>query len=331
MTTKLPRRKFLHLAAGAAALPALSRIALAQAYPTRPITLILPFAAGGSGDTIARIVGERMRASLGHPVIIENIAGASGTIAGARVARAAGDGYTITQGNWATHVLNGAMFTLQYDLFNDFQPISLIATESLIVVGRKTLPANDFKELISWLKANPDKVSAGTGGNGSVAHVVGAFFQKETGTRFTFVPYRGLGPAMQDLVAGQIDIMFDTAANSLPQVRAGNVKVYAITADRRLPNAPDIPTAHEAGLPGFFASNWRAIWAPKGTPAPIVGRLNSAIREALADARVRQRLEELGQEIFPDERQTPEALSAFHKAEIEKWWPILKAANITAE
>jgi tripartite-type tricarboxylate transporter receptor subunit TctC len=328
---KLTRRALLHLAAGTAAVPAVSGIACGQVYPSRPVTLILPFAAGGSGDTIARIIGERLRVSLGQPVIIENVAGASGTIAGARVARAAGDGYTLTQGNWATHVLNGAMFTLQYDLFNEFQPISLLATESLLVVGRKTLPANDFNELISWLKANPDKASAGTGGSGSVAHVVGAFFQRETGTRFTFVPYRGLGPAMQDLVAGQIDIMFDTAANSLPQVRAGNVKVYAITAPRRLPDAPEIPTANEAGLPGFFASNWRAIWAPKGTPAPIVGRLNSAIREVLADANVRQRLQELGQEIVPDNQQTPDALRTFHRAEIDKWWPIIKAAGIKAE
>jgi tripartite-type tricarboxylate transporter receptor subunit TctC len=305
--------------------------ALAQTFPSRPVTMIVPFAAGGSGDTIARILGERMRQALGQPIIIENVAGASGNIAGARVARTPGDGYTLIQGNWATHVLNGAIFTLQYDLYNDFQPISLLATESLIVVSRKSLPANDLKELIAWLRANPDKASAGTGGGGSVAHVAGVFFQKETGTRFTFVPYRGLGPAMQDLVAGQIDLMFDTAANSLPQVRAGNVKVYAVTSDRRLADAPDIPTASEAGLPGFVVSNWRAIWAPKGTPAPIVGRLNAAVRGTLADPAVRKRLAELGQEIVPEAQQTPEALGAHHKAEIEKWWPIIKAAGIKAD
>jgi len=303
----------------------------AQGFPSRPITMIVPFAAGGSGDTIARIVGERLRVALGQPVIIENVAGASGSIAGARVARTPGDGYTLIQGNWATHVLNGAIFTLQYDLLNDFQPISLLATESLIVVSRKTLPASDLRELIAWLRANPDKASAGTGGGGSVGHVAGVFFQKETGTRFTFVPYRGVGPAMQDLVAGQIDLMFDTAANSLPQVRAGNVKVYAVTSASRLPDAPDIPTAGEAGLPGFLFSNWRAIWAPKGTPAPIVERLNAAVHEVLADAAVRKRLAELGQEIVADAQQTPEALGAHHKAEIEKWWPIIKAAGIKAE
>jgi len=305
--------------------------AAAQGFPSRPITMIVPFAAGGSGDTIARIVGERLRVALGQPVIIENVAGASGSIAGARVARTPGDGYTLIQGNWATHVLNGAIFNLQYDLLNDFQPISLLATESLIVVSRKTLPASDLKELIAWLRANPDKASAGTGGGGSVGHVAGVFFQKETGTRFTFVPYRGVGPAMQDLVAGQIDLMFDTAANSLPQVRAGNVKVYAVTSASRLPDAPDIPTAGEAGLPGFLFSNWRAIWAPKGTPAPIVDRLNAAVREVLADAAVRRRLAELGQEIVPEAQQTPQALAYHHKAEIEKWWPIIKAAGIKGE
>jgi len=305
--------------------------AAAQGFPSRPITMIVPFAAGGSGDTIARIVGERLRVALGQPVIIENVAGASGSIAGARVARTPGDGYTLIQGNWATHVLNGAIFTLQYDLLNDFQPISLLATESLLVVARKTMPANDLKELIAWLRANQDKASAGTGGGGSVAHVAGVFFQKETGTRFTFVPYRGLGPAMQDLVAGQIDLMFDTAANSLPQVRAGNVKVYAVTSARRLADAPDIATAGEAGLPGFIVSNWRAIWAPKGTPALIVDRLNAAVREVLADAAVRKRLTELGQEIVPEAQQTPEALAAHHKAEIEKWWPIIKSAGIKGE
>jgi len=303
----------------------------AQGFPSRPITMIVPFAAGGSGDTIARIVGERLRVALGQPVIIENVAGASGSIAGARVARTPGDGYTLIQGNWATHVLNGAIFTLQYDLLNDFQPISLLATESLIVVSRKTLPASDLRELIAWLRANPDKASAGRGGGGSVGHVAGVFFQKETGTRFTFVPYRGVGPAMQDLVAGQIDLMFDTAANSLPQVRAGNVKVYAVTSASRLPDAPDIPTAGEAGLPGFLFSNWRAIWAPKGTPAPIVERLNAAVHKVLADAAVRKRLAELGQEIVADAQQTPEALGAHHKAEIEKWWPIIKAAGIKGE
>jgi len=305
--------------------------AAAQVYPSRPITMIVAFAAGGSGDTIARIVAERMRVSLGQPVIIENVAGASGSIGGGRVARAASDGYTLSFGNWTTHVLNGAVFALPYDLLNDFEPLSLLATESMLIVTNKAVPAKDLNELIAWLKANPDKVSAGTGGAGSVSHIVGVFFQKQTGTRFQFVPYRGLGPAMQDLVAGQIDMMVDVSANSLPQVRAGTIRAYAVTARRRLAEVPDIPTVDEAGLPGFYVSNWRALWLPKGTPKDIVARLNAAVGEALADPAVRSRLADLGQEIFPPGQRTPEALGAFHKAEIEKWWPIIKAANIKAE
>jgi len=305
--------------------------AAAQVYPSRPITMIVAFAAGGSGDTIARIVAERMRVSLGQPIIIENVAGASGSIGGGRVARAASDGYTLSFGNWTTHVLNGAVFALPYDLLNDFEPLSLLATESMLIVTNKAVPAKDLNELIAWLKANPDKVSAGTGGAGSVSHIVGVFFQKQTGTRFQFVPYRGLGPAMQDLVAGQIDMMVDVSANSLPQVRAGTIRAYAVTARRRLAEVPDIPTVDEAGLPGFYVSNWRALWLPKGTPKDIVARLNAAVGEALADPAVRSRLADLGQEIFPPGQRTPEALGAFHKAEIEKWWPIIKAANIQGE
>jgi tripartite-type tricarboxylate transporter receptor subunit TctC len=305
--------------------------AAAQVYPSRPITMIVAFAAGGSGDTIARIVAERMRVSLGQPIIIENVAGASGSIGAGRVARAGGDGYTVSFGNWTTHVLNGAVFALPYDLLNDFEPLSLLATESMLIVTNKAVPAKDLNELIAWLKVNPDKVSAGTGGAGSVSHIVGVFFQKQTGTRFQFVPYRGLGPAMQDLVAGQIDMMVDVSANSLPQVRAGTIRAYAVTARRRLAEAPDIPTVDEAGLPGFYVSNWRALWLPKGTPKDIVARLNAAVGEALADSAVRSRLADLGQEIFPAGQRTPEALGAFHKAEIEKWWPIIKAANIKAE
>jgi tripartite-type tricarboxylate transporter receptor subunit TctC len=330
---KLPhRRQFLHLAAGAAALPAVSRIALAQAYPTRPITMVVPYGAGGPGDTIGRIVAEGMRGSLGQPVIVENVVGASGTIGVGRVARASPDGYTFVLGNWATHVLNGPMFALQYDLIKEFEPISLVSSDPLIIVAKKTMPANDLKEFIAWLKANPDKATQGTTGAGGISTVGGVFFQKETGTRFRFVPYRGgLAPAMQDLVAGQIDFMIDTAANSLPQVRAGTIRAYAITSKLRLTSAPDIPTVDEAGLSGFYALNWQATFLPKGAPKDIIAKLNSAVVAALADSTVRRRLADIGQEIFPREQQTPEALGALQKAEIEKWWPIIKAANIKGE
>jgi tripartite-type tricarboxylate transporter receptor subunit TctC len=328
---KLPRRRFLHLAAGAAALPAVSRIARAQSYPTRPITIVVPFVPGGATDVIARMMAERMRVSLGQPVIVENVSGAGGTIGVGRVAHAAPDGYTLSIGHWSTHVVNGAIYPLQYDLPNSFEPILLITSNSYLVLARRTMPATNLKELIAWLKANPDKASAGTAGAGSPQHVGGVFFQNATGTRFQFVPYRGGAPMMQDLVAGQIDITIDDPTNSLPHLRAGAIKAYAITAKTRLPAAPDIPTVDEAGLPGFYYSRWHALWAPKGTPKDVIAQLNAAAVDALANANVRTRLADLAQEIFPREQQTPEALGAFHKAEIEKWWPIVKAANIKAE
>src|SRR5215468_601510 len=243
-------RKLSFVAVFAALLAGIGGIA-AQTYPSRPITVVVAFAAGGSGDTIARILADHMRTDLGQTVIVENVGGAAGSIGVGRVARSAPDGYTISSGNWPTHVLNGAIYSLNYDVLKDFEPISLVATESIVIVGRKDLPAAGLKDLIAWLRANPDKASAGTVGPGSVGHIVGLFFQKETGTRFQFVPYRGVGPAMQDMIAGQIDVMFDTSANSLPQVRSGNVKAFAVTSKTRLPAAPDIPTAEEAGLPGF--------------------------------------------------------------------------------
>jgi tripartite-type tricarboxylate transporter receptor subunit TctC len=307
-------------------------IAWAQSYPSRAITLVVPFGAGGPADTIGRIVAEGMREPLGQPVIVENVAGASGTIGVGRVAVAPPDGYTSVLGNWATHVLNGTMFALRYDLLADFEPVALVSNDPLLIVARKSMPANDLKEFTAWLKANPDQATQGTTGAGGISTVGGLFFRGATGTRFRFVPYRGgLGRAMQDLIAGQIDFMIDTAANSLPQVRAGTIKAYALTANTRLAEAPDIPTVDEAGLPGLYALNWQAVFLPKGTPKDIVTRLNSAIVTALADAAVRRRLADIGQEIFPREQQTPHALTAYQKAEIEKWWPIVREANIKAE
>jgi len=318
------------VAAFAALLAGVGGIA-AQTYPSRPITIVVAFAAGGSGDTITRILADHMRNQLGQTIVVENVGGAAGSIGVGRVARSAPDGYTISSGNWPTHVLNGAIYSLNYDVLKDFEPISLIATESIVLVSRKNLPANNLTDLTAWLRANPDKASAGTTGPGGVGHVVGIFFQKETGTQFQFVPYRGLAPATQDMIAGQIDMMFDTSANSLPHVRSGNIKAFAVTSKTRLAAAPDIPTVDEAGLPGFHISNWRGLWAPKGTPRDVIVKLNGAVRSALADPTVQKRLGDLGQELFPPEQLTPEALGALQQAEIEKWWPVIKAANIKAQ
>jgi tripartite-type tricarboxylate transporter receptor subunit TctC len=304
----------------------------AQSYPTRPVTMVVAFGAGGPSDVIAHILAEGMRASLGQPVVIENFAGASGTIGVGRVARAAPDGYTLVLGNWATHVLNGPMFALQYDLIADFEPVALVSSDPLMIVGKKALPAKDLKEFVAWLKANPDQATQGTTGAGGISTVGGLFFQRETGTRFRFVPYRvGLAAAMQDLVGGQIDFMIDTAANSLPQVRAGTIKAFAVTSKTRLAAAPDITTVDEAGLPGLYALNWQAAFLPKNAPKEVVAKLNAAIASALADTSVRTRLAGIGQEILHRDQQTPEALAVFQKAEVEKWWPLIKAANIKAE
>lgn len=303
----------------------------AQPFPSRPITLIVPFAAGGPTDTLARIVSERIAAELHTTVVVENVAGASGSIAGARAARATPDGTTITIGHWGTHVLNGAILKLPYDVVADFEPVATIAMGTQLIVGRKSLEANTLKEMIAWLKANPGKATAGTAGAGTGAHVAGVFFKEKTGTDFQFIPYRGAGPAMIDLVAGQIDIMFDQASNSLPQYRNSAIKAFAVTSPARLASAPDIPTVDEAGLPGLYISYWHGIWAPKNTPKDIVTKLNAAIVAVLADPAVKQRFGELGQEIPPPDQQTSAALAAFQKAETEKWWPIAKAADIKPE
>ena len=303
----------------------------AQVYPSRPITMVVPFPPGGPLDTVARITAEAMRSSLGQPVIIENVAGAAGSLGVGRVARAAADGYTLSAGFVGTHVFNGATYTLQYDLLKDFEPISLIANNSWLIVAKKAMPANDLKDLIAWLKANPDKASQGTIGTGSPHHVAGVFFQKETGTRFLFVPYRGAAPAMQALVAGQIELIIDSPTIAMPQVRAGTIKGYAVAAKSRLETAPDIPTVDEAGLPGFYVSSWTGLWAPKGTPKEVIAKLNTAVANGLADAAVRSRFADIGMQVFPREQQTPEALRAHQKAEIAKWWPIIKAAGIKVE
>jgi tripartite-type tricarboxylate transporter receptor subunit TctC len=248
-----------------------------------------------------------------------------------RVARAAPDGHTIVIGYWGTHVANGALYALPYDVVRDFEPISLTVTIPMVIVSKNPTPAKNLQELIGWLKANPDKASAGTSGVGGIEHVGGVLFQNVTGTRFHFVPYRGVAPAMQDLVAGHIELMLVNLTNSLPYVRDGSIKAFAVAANTRAAAAPDIPTMDEAGLPGFYVAPWHGLWAPKGTPKDIIGKLNSAVVSALGDPAARTRLSDLGMEIFPRDQQTPEAFVAFQKAEIEKWWPIAKAANIKGE
>ncbi len=302
-------------------------VANAQAYPTRPITMIVPFAAGGSTDSVARIVADAMGASLGQAVVIENVGGASGSIGVDRCVRATPDGYSICLGSWASHVVAAAIHPAQYDVLNDLAPVSLIASNPMVIVAKKALPASDLAGLVAWLKARPGQALLGTAGPGSASNLAGAFFEKQTGTAFHRVPYRGLGLAMQDLVAGRIDLIIDLAANALPQVRAGTVKAYAVTSPARLGAAPDIPTVDEAGLSGLHMAVWQGLWAPTDTPQPMIDRLDAAVVAALADPRARQRLVELGQDIFPREQQTPAALHALHQADIEKWWPIVKAAN----
>jgi tripartite-type tricarboxylate transporter receptor subunit TctC len=303
----------------------------AQAYPSRPITIVVPFPPGGPTDTIARIVSERLGTTLAQSVIVENITGAAGTIGAGRVARSAPDGYTLCVGFLGTHVLNSAVYSLPYDPVKDFEPVAMLASNPQLIVARKATPAEDLKAFIGWLKANPGKATQGSAGIGSPAHVSGLYFQRVSGTTFQFAQYRGAAPAMQDLLGGHVDLMFDQPPNSLPHVRSGKIKAYAVTAARRLASAPEIPTVDEAGLPGFHISVWSAMWAPKGTSPEIIARLNGAVVDALADPAVQRRLTDLGQEVPAREQQTPAALAAFQAAEIERWWPIIKDAGIKAE
>ena len=304
--------------------------AAAQSYPSRPVTMIVPFPAGGPTDSLARIVSERMKATLGQPVIVENVGGAGGSIGVSRVARAAPDGYTIGIGQLTSYVFSSAVYNTSYDLQKDFDPVALLTIAPQWLIGRGDLPAKTLPEVITWLKANGGKASFGTIGIGSPSHVFATLFQKTTGTQFQLVPYRGGGPAMQDLVGGQIDLSCLEASNTLANVRAGKIKAFALLSKTRWAQAPDVPTAEEAGVP-LAMPFWHGLWVPHGTPKDILARINAAVVDALTDPAVTKRLADMGQEIPPRDQLTPEALGAFHKAEIEKWWPVIKAANIKAE
>ena len=305
--------------------------AAAQTYPNKSVTIIVPFAAGGPSDALARIMGDRMKSTLGQTFVVENVTGAAGSIGVGRAVRSAPDGYTISFGHLGTHVANGAIYPLPYDMLTDLEPVVLLPSNPMVVVSRGNLPATNLKELIAWLKANQDKATAGTAGAGSGAHIAGVYLQTLTGLKLQYVPYRGTAPALNDLVGGQIDIIVDQASNSMQQIRSGRIRAYAITDSKRLKAAPEIPTADEAGLPGFNMTLWSALWAPKGTPKDVIARLNAAAVEAMADDAVLKRLNDLGLEVPARDQQTPQALGVWHKAEVDKWWPIIKKAGIKPE
>jgi tripartite-type tricarboxylate transporter receptor subunit TctC len=328
---KFQRRQFLQAAAGAAALPVLSRVSRADNYPSRTITVVCPFAAGGATDILGRVLADPMGKALGQPIVIEDLTGAAGAIGVAKVVRALPDGYTLSIGTLTTHVLIGGLYKLDFDLLGDLMPIAELAYEPLLICVKNSLPAKNLKELIAWLRANPGKASVGIPGAGSTGNLAGISFQKATGTSFQFVPYRGDGPAVQDMMANQIDMMIEPSSNFTAQVQAGTIRAIAVPAKTRLISLPDVPTTDEAGLPGFYASIWFGLWAPKGTPNDIVAKINAAAVGALKDPAVRERITKIGQQISSPELQVPAAFAAFEKAEADKWWPIIKDANIKVE
>jgi tripartite-type tricarboxylate transporter receptor subunit TctC len=313
------------LIAAAALAAAIAGGAQAQTYPSRQITLIVPFPPGGSTDVTARIMAEKMRPILGQPVIIENVGGAGGSIAVGRLARAAPDGYTIDIGQWDTHV-GSIIYNINYDLRTDFEPVGLISVNPQLLVAKKALAANDLKSLVAWMKANPGEAKFVN--QNAAAQVTGILMEKATGTKVTYIPYRGAGPAMTDLVSGQVDLLVIQGAAALPQVRAGTIKAIANLSPQRSASMPDIPTSDEGGVPGWYMSGWFGFFAPKNTPKDAIAKLNGATRQVLADPAVKARFFELGLDVATPEQQSPEGLAAFQKAEIDKWWPIIKAANI---
>ena len=325
-----PRRRFLQLGIGAAISSTGSRLARAGSFPSRLITIVVPFPAGGPTDTLARILADRMTPALGQSVVVEDISGASGRVGLEKVIRALPDGYTLSIGHWGTHVVIGATMKLPFDVLNDFAPVALLADSPIWLVARKDLPPKDLTELIAWLKHNPGKALVGAVGVGGPSDLNEAYFENVTGTKFQLVPYLGGAPMNQDLLAGRLDFTLGMAASTYQFVRSGQLKAYAVMAKSRWWAAPEVPTMEEAGVPGLYASFWHGLWAPKGAPKAIVGRLNSAVQSALADAAVQKRYVDQGQAMPPADQRTPEALGTLQKAEIEKWWPIIKAAGITA-
>jgi tripartite-type tricarboxylate transporter receptor subunit TctC len=315
----------------AALIVAVAGAARADNYPLRSITIIVPFSAGGPSDAMARILAERMKTTLGQAVLVENVTGAGGSIGVGRAVHSAPDGYTISFGHLGTHVANGAVYKLNYDLVADLEPVVLLPSNPMIVVSKNAVPATSLKELLAWLKSRPLPATAGTAGAGSGSHIAGVYFESVAGIKLQYVPYRGTGPALNDLIAGQIDVIVDQTSNSINQVRAGTIRAYAISDDKRLSSAPEIPTADEAGLKGFHMTLWSGMWVPKGTPQEIVTKLNAAVVDALGDPNVKKQMENLGLEMPPQEQLTPGALGARQKAEIAKWWPIIKAANVTVD
>jgi tripartite-type tricarboxylate transporter receptor subunit TctC len=305
--------------------------ALADNFPSHPITLVVPFSAGGPTDAMARILADHMRTTLGQNIVIENVTGAAGSLGVGRVVRAAPDGYTVSIGHLGTHVANGAIYKLGYDLVADLEPVVLLPSNPMIIVSTNAVPAKTLKELIAWLKAKPAPATAGTAGAGSGSHIAGLYFENVTGIKLQYVPYRGTAPALTDLVAGQIDIIIDQTSNSIAQVRAGTIRAYAVTDDKRVESAADVPSVDEAGLSGFHMTLWSGLWVPKNTPKDVVAKLNAAAVDAMSDPAVRKKFEDLGLQMPPKAKLSPEALGAWQKAEIEKWWPMIKAANVKVE